>query len=179
MSSRSFEYRSNCRHLFLLRVHNPSPRPLSTVDSDRCFHVPFFLTWRRVNLVEIEIHALCQLIISELPSQPPSTPEITVCRHSSTLVFIFRLCFKRMTDSVAPQSVSTQGAYSPPIQRAISLGNKEYALKNYEKAVEHYGQASELQYSLSQDFLPDYVGLKNPVTMILMSYSCTERHYSK
>jgi len=54
-----------------------------------------------------------------------------------------------MTDSADPQSVTTQGVYSPPIQRAISLGNKEYALKNYEKAVEYYGQASELQYSLS------------------------------
>jgi hypothetical protein len=43
------------------------------------------------------------------------------------------------------QSVSTQGAYSPPVQKAISFGNKEYALKHYEKAVEHYGEASELQ----------------------------------
>jgi hypothetical protein len=50
-----------------------------------------------------------------------------------------------MTDSADAHPVSSQGAYSPPIQKAISLGNKEYALKNYEKAVEHYGQASELQ----------------------------------
>jgi len=47
-----------------------------------------------------------------------------------------------------PQEISTEGAYSPQIQKAIGLGNKEYALKNYEKAVEHYGQASELQYFL-------------------------------
>jgi hypothetical protein len=84
-----------------------------------------------------------------------------------------------MTDSVDPQPVSTQGVYSPPVQRVISLGNKEYALKNYEKAVEYYGQASELQYSPSQDNLPDYVELKNPVTMILMSYSYMEKHCSK
>jgi len=51
-----------------------------------------------------------------------------------------------MNVSTDPQPVSTQGAYSPPVQKAISLGNKEYALKNYEKAVEHYGEASELQY---------------------------------
>ena len=50
-----------------------------------------------------------------------------------------------MADSTALQPVPTQGAYSPPVQKAISLGNKEYALKNYEKAVEHYGEASELQ----------------------------------
>ena len=50
-----------------------------------------------------------------------------------------------MTETTEPQSVSTQGAYSPHVQKEVSLGNKEYALKNYEKAVEHYGQASELQ----------------------------------
>ena len=55
-----------------------------------------------------------------------------------------------MADSMeALQSVSSEGAYSPPIQKAISLGNKEYALKNYEKAVEHYGEASELQFFIS------------------------------
>jgi hypothetical protein len=51
----------------------------------------------------------------------------------------------KMTDTAETQTVSTEGAYSPPIQKALSLGNKEYALKNYEKAVEHYGEASELQ----------------------------------
>jgi hypothetical protein len=51
-----------------------------------------------------------------------------------------------MTDIAESQTVSAEGAYSPPIQKALSLGNKEYALKNYEKAVEHYGEASELQY---------------------------------
>jgi len=43
--------------------------------------------------------------------------------------------------------VSTHGAYSPPVQKAISLGNKEYALKHYNRAAEHYGEASELQYA--------------------------------
>jgi len=50
-----------------------------------------------------------------------------------------------MTDSAEPQAVSTHGSFSPAVQKAVALGNKEYALKNYEKAVEHYGQASELQ----------------------------------
>ena len=50
-----------------------------------------------------------------------------------------------MADLSDPQqSVSTEVAYPPQVQKAISLGNKEYALKNYEKAAEHYGQASEL-----------------------------------
>jgi predicted negative regulator of RcsB-dependent stress response len=34
------------------------------------------------------------------------------------------------------------------VQKLIALGNKEYALKNYEKAVEQYGEASELQFPL-------------------------------
>ena len=55
-----------------------------------------------------------------------------------------------MTDSpaqaAAPQPVSTHRSYSPPVQKQISLGNREYALKRYDKAAEHYGQASELQY---------------------------------
>jgi hypothetical protein len=50
-----------------------------------------------------------------------------------------------MTDAVETQATSSEGGYSHPVQKAISLGNKEYALKNYEKAVEHYGEASELQ----------------------------------
>jgi hypothetical protein len=50
-----------------------------------------------------------------------------------------------MTDAVETQATSTEGGYSQPVQKAMSLGNKEYALKNYEKAVEHYGEASELQ----------------------------------
>jgi len=52
---------------------------------------------------------------------------------------------KKMTDSSSPQAVSTQGSFSPAVQKLVALGNKEYALKNYEKAVEHYGEASELQ----------------------------------
>ena len=55
-----------------------------------------------------------------------------------------------MADLTAPEPVSTQSAYSPSVQKEISLGNKEYALKNYEKAVEHYAQASELQYCLEE-----------------------------
>jgi hypothetical protein len=51
-----------------------------------------------------------------------------------------------MAETTETQSVSSTGAYSPPVQKELSLGNKEYALKNYEKAVEHYGQASELLY---------------------------------
>ena len=50
-----------------------------------------------------------------------------------------------MADKADPQQASTADIYSFPVQKAISLGNKEYALKNYEKAVEHYGGASELQ----------------------------------
>jgi hypothetical protein len=38
------------------------------------------------------------------------------------------------------------GSYSPPVQKEISLGNRDYALKQYDKAAEHYGHASELQY---------------------------------
>lgn len=44
-----------------------------------------------------------------------------------------------------PQQAPATDTYSFPVQKAISLGNKEYALKNYEKSVEHYGEASELQ----------------------------------
>jgi len=47
--------------------------------------------------------------------------------------------------TAVPSEVFTEGGYSPEIQKAISLGNKEYALKNYEKAVELYSQASELK----------------------------------
>jgi hypothetical protein len=54
-----------------------------------------------------------------------------------------------MTESSTHQTISVQGSYSPTIQREVSLGNKEYALKNYEKAVEHYGSASELLYPQS------------------------------
>lgn len=50
-----------------------------------------------------------------------------------------------MIDSTDPQSFPTKGVHSPLVQKTVSLGNKEYALKNYEKAAEHYGQASELQ----------------------------------
>src|SRR5579862_5889867 len=72
------------------------------------------------------------------------------------------------------QSVST---YTPQVQKEISLGNREYALKNYEKAVEHYGQASELQYS-------SVIGWLNPVRkdlvqMIRIFYSSMARRYSK
>ena len=51
-----------------------------------------------------------------------------------------------MTDDTSSQQISTKDTYAFPVQRALALGNKEYALKNYEKAVEHYGEASELQY---------------------------------
>ena len=50
-----------------------------------------------------------------------------------------------MADETGPQQPATKDGYSFPVQKAISLGNKEYALKNYENAVEHYGEASELQ----------------------------------
>jgi hypothetical protein len=83
-----------------------------------------------------------------------------------------------MTDSTTPQSVSTQSAYSPSVQKAISLGNKEYALKKYEKAVEHYGEASELQFSPpSQVIISNYPEPRNPVRMTQMSYSYTGKHY--
>jgi hypothetical protein len=61
-----------------------------------------------------------------------------------------------MTDSSEPQTISTQGSFSPAVQKLIAVGNKEYALKNYEKAVEQYGEASELQFplpSLSNSYL--------------------------
>jgi hypothetical protein len=51
-----------------------------------------------------------------------------------------------MAADTGPQTPSTTDNYAFPIQKALSLGNKEYALKNFEKAVEHYGEASELQY---------------------------------
>jgi hypothetical protein len=47
---------------------------------------------------------------------------------------------------MTPQPVSTHGSYSPQVQKEISLGNRDYALKHFDKAAEHYGQASELQY---------------------------------
>jgi len=59
--------------------------------------------------------------------------------------------------SPAPQQqppVSTHGAYSPPVQKAISLGNREYALKHYDRAAEHYGEASELQYAYPAHKIP-------------------------
>jgi len=75
------------------------------------------------------------------------------------------------------QSVSTSGSYSPQVQKEIQLGNREYALKNYEKAVEYYGQASELQYSLQFNFLT--IAPKKQVLMILIFSSFTEKHSSK
>jgi hypothetical protein len=82
-----------------------------------------------------------------------------------------------MTDIMEIDTVSTQETYSPPIQKALSLGNKEYALKNYEKAVEHYGEASELQYiSVSSN---SFLELKTLVKMILISSFCMEKHYFK
>jgi hypothetical protein len=53
----------------------------------------------------------------------------------------------KMTDTVETGTVSAEGTYSPPVQKALSLGNKEYAFQDYEKAAEHYGEASELQYA--------------------------------
>jgi hypothetical protein len=50
-----------------------------------------------------------------------------------------------MTDSTDSQSFPIEGVYPPLVQKTVSFGNKEYALKNYEKAAEYYGQASELQ----------------------------------
>jgi len=75
------------------------------------------------------------------------------------------------------QSVSTSGSYSPQVQKEIQLGNREYALKNYEKAVEHYGQASESQYSLQFNFIT--IAPKKQVLMILIFSSFTEKHSSK
>jgi hypothetical protein len=82
-----------------------------------------------------------------------------------------------MTDIMEIETLSTEGTYSPPIQKALSLGNKEYALKNYEKAVEHYGEASELQYVslLSNSCLE----LKTLVKMTLISSFYMGKHYFK
>jgi hypothetical protein len=67
---------------------------------------------------------------------------LTFCRHDHSTHET------KMTESSESQTISTQGSFSPAVQKLIALGNKEYALKNYEKAVEQYGEASELQFPL-------------------------------
>jgi HAT1-interacting factor 1 len=75
------------------------------------------------------------------------------------------------------QSVSANGSYSPQVLKEIQLGHREYALKNYEKAVEHYGQASELQYAPQSIMLT--TAHKNQAQMTQISYFHMERRYSK
>ena len=89
-----------------------------------------------------------------------------------------------MTDSSEPHTISTQGSYSPPVQKLVAQGNKEYALKNYDKAVEHYGEASELQSTLPILLTSStHSYLLGPpsqaATMILISYSSTAKPSSK
>ena len=55
-----------------------------------------------------------------------------------------------MVETITSRPTSAATTYPPAIQNAISLGNKEYAIKNYEKAVEYYGEASERQYQPSK-----------------------------
>ena len=90
----------------------------------RCSSVPFFFFMR----VKMSTMNLLYLLLY-LPQDTSSSRQL----------------YKMPTKE--PESVSTQGTYSPLVQKALSLGNKEYALRNYEKAVEHYSEASQLQYT--------------------------------